>query len=272
MRLKRALGFLLAVIVVLASCTIPNSGQIKATHAPGLASMKIGFDDRTHAQYPNSETTVFINFLLELEEPARHADIDQILILDPGDGYWIVDGEYLAESWDPDSNRFGIWSGSFPNNPDSIPLGEYLVVIVEDGKYNSEYAMTAFNNNNPNESTGEVFSHAVADTPKFVVAPETITAEKIVDQSVIKVSATGVSENYYGVFFWLYDANSEPLGVYEIAWPLTESEIPEFSIEKVVTESQITDTASIVVGFLAEKPLPDSTRFMMYRYFHSITL
>ena len=234
--------------------------------------MTIGFDDRTHAQYPNSEKTVFINFLLELEEPARHADIDQILIFDPADGYWRLDGDTLANSWDADRNQFGIWTGSFANYPDSIPLGEYTVIISENGKYNTEYAMTAFNNNNPNESTGYVFSHNAVDTPKFVVAPTTLTAEKIADQSVIKVSATGVSENYYGVFFWLYDANDEYLGVYEIAWPLTESEIPDFSIEKEVTELQINNVASIIVGFLAEKPLPDSTRFMMYRYFHSITL
>ena len=131
--------------------------------------------------------------------------------------------------------------------------------------------MTAFNNNNPNESTGWVYSHAVDTTPKFVTAPATLVAEKKVGQNVITVAATGVSEDYYGVFFWLYNASNQLLGIYEIAWPLTDLQTPDFSIDQLVTESEINDTASIVVGFLAEDPLPDSIRFMMYRYLHRIT-
>ena len=49
MKAKSIYGLLLVAILV-ASCANPNSGGVIVTNAPGLASMKIGFDDRTNAK------------------------------------------------------------------------------------------------------------------------------------------------------------------------------------------------------------------------------
>ena len=271
MKSKSVLVFLL-VSTSLASCAIPFFNDNKMMQAPRLASMKIGFDDRSNAKFDSRDNSAYVSFMLELEEPSRNEDVDQIKIINPNGGSWTLDRIALDAMWEPSRNRFAIWNRYFNSFPDSIPLGEYKVVISESGKSDAEYAMTAYNNNNPDENTGSVFSQFGADSPKFVAVPSTLTAEKSAGSFAISLSATGVSDKYYGFFIWLYDADNSPIGGYEVAWPFNESQIPDFSIEQVVTELEYNESTSIIVGFLAEDHLPDASQFMMYRYLSRINL